>query len=128
MSDDIRNILDPSSTFSDEDVRKLLVYAQKKKSNVWDTIMFFRRHGQLQLGMDWLREQGDRYLCKLADVLPRLFNELDHMDEEKLQAPVFNIHQVGQLNPSASGVNNNYGMQPHATLIPLTPNSNTPKT
>lgn len=109
MTDDIRNILDPSCMFSDEDVHELLAYAQKKKSSVWDTVMFFRRHNQLQLAMDWLREQGDRRLRQLADVLPKLFAEQDRMDAE-VRSPsfVYHIQQVGQLNPSASDVNNNF--------------------
>lgn len=76
MTDAIRKRLDPGSTFSDEDVERLLDYAEKKRSGVWQTVMFFYHHNQLLLAMDWLREQGDKRLSKLADVLPRLFEEM----------------------------------------------------
>lgn len=128
MTNEIRNILDPSSTFSDEDVSRLLAHAQKKKNRVWETVMFFRRHNQVQLATDWLREQGDRKLCQLADVLPRLFEVLDRQGTEELTpTSVYNIQSVGQLNPSASDINNHYGRLTNPPIIPLTPNPNNRK-
>ena len=112
MTDDIRNILDPAGTFSDEDVRGLLAHAQKKKSRVWDTILFFRRHDQLPLAMDWLREQGDRKLRQLADVLPRYFEQLDKAPEP---TPTVAL----TINRNEAGVNQMYGQQANSTVVNL---------
>ncbi len=112
MTEDIRNILDPACTFSDEDVIGLLAHAQKKKSGVWDTILFFRRHDQLPLAMDWLREQGDRKLCQLADVLPRYFEQLDKAPEP---APTVAL----SINRNAASVNQVYGPQANSTVVNL---------
>lgn len=80
MTDSIRNLLDPGSTSSDDEALSLLAYAIKKKSLVWDMVLFLRRHGQLDLAIDWLREQGDKRLNRLAEILPRLFEELDQKE------------------------------------------------
>lgn len=109
MTDDLRNILDPASAFSDEDVMELLSHAQKKKVGVWPTIMFFRRHNQLNLAMDWLREQGDKKLCKLADVLPGLFAQLD----EKHVTPTVVINRNDQT------VQQTFKPQSKATVVNL---------
>lgn len=105
MTNDIRNILDPAFTFSDEDVIGLLAHAQKKRSGVWDTIQFFKRHGQLPLALDWLREQGDKKLCQLADVLPRYFEQLDKVPEA---TPTVAL----TINRNEAGVNQMYGSKP----------------
>lgn len=109
MIDDIRNILDPGSTFSEDDVLGLLAHAQKKKTNVWRTIMFFRRHNQLTLAMDWLREQGDKKLSQLADVLPKYFGELDR----KPATPLVSINKNEQI------VKQEYQAQSNAQVINL---------
>lgn len=109
MTDEIRNILDPASTLSDEDVRGLLAHAQKKKTGVWSTIMFFHRHNQLLLAMDWLREQGDKKLCRLADVLPRLFLQL----EAKPAAPTVSL----SINRNEHDVKEEFNQNSNATVI-----------
>lgn len=110
MTDEIRNILDPANTLSDEDVRGLLAHAKKKKGDVWDTVLFMYRHKHLDLALDWLRELGDKKLCRLADVLPRLFQQL----EEKPTAPMISfavnknekeVKQDFQSNSSATVIN-----------------------
>lgn len=107
MTDDIRNILDPSCMLSDDDVQLLLAHALKKKSEVWQMVLFLHRHHQLELAMDWLRELGDSKLYQLADVLPRLFEELDRQNAGgKHRGVNYYIRKVGQLNPSASDIKN----------------------
>lgn len=107
MTDEIRKILDPGCMLSDDDVQHLLTHALKKKSQVWQMVLFLHRHHQLELAMDWLRELGDTKLYQLADVLPRLFEELDRRNAGgKHQGANYYIQKVGQLNPSASGINN----------------------
>lgn len=109
MKDDIRNILDPGSTFSEDDVLGLLTHAQKKKTNVWGTIMFFRRHNQLTLALDWLREQGDKKLSQLADVLPKYFEEL----ECKPKTPMVGI----DIHKHEQGVTERFEAQSRAIVI-----------
>lgn len=87
MTDSIRNILDPGSTSSDDEVLSLLAYARKRKSEVLDTVLFLRRHGHSDLAMDWLREQGDKRLNRLAEILPHLFDKLD----QKAVSPMVSI-------------------------------------
>lgn len=111
MTDDIRNILDPANTLSDEDVKELLAHAKKKKSNVWDFVLYMHRHNQLVLALDWLREQGDKKLCRLADVLPRLFKQL----EEKPAQPVVSL----AINKNENDVKQDYQSNSNATVINL---------
>lgn len=109
MTDDIRNILDPANTLSDEDVKGLLAHAQKKKGNVWDLVLYMHRHNQLALALDWLREQGDKKLCRLADVLPRLFKQL----EEKPAAPMVSL----AVNKNEKDVKQDYHSNSGTTVI-----------
>lgn len=112
MTDDIRNILDPTSTFSDEDVKGLLAHAQKKKSGVWNMIQFLQRHDQLPLAMDWLREQGDKKLTQLADVLPKYYEQLEKAPEP---APTVAF----TINRNEASVNQMYGQQANSTVVNL---------
>lgn len=114
MTDDIRNILDPASSFSDEDVKGLLAHAQKKKSGVWNMIQFLQRHDQLPLAMDWLREQGDKKLSQLADVLPRYYEQLDKAPEPAL-TPTVSL----TVNRNEANVQQMYGQQANSTVVNL---------
>lgn len=97
MKDEIRNILDPASTHSEESALDLLHHAQKKNSKVWDTVMFLLRHNHPDLACTWLREQGDKKLTQLACVLPKLLDELA-------------IEKQTSLNKAESTtINNHYG-------------------
>lgn len=103
MTDSIRNILDPGSTSSDDEVLSLLAYARKRKSEVLDTVLFLRRHGHPDLAMDWLREQGDKRLNRLAEILPRLFDELD----QKAASPMVSIVRTDAPVKQEFGTNAN---------------------
>lgn len=98
MKEEIRNILDPASTLSEESVLGLLRHAKKKGSKVWDAALFLLRHNHPDLACSWLREQGDKKLNQLADVLPRLME-------------VLKIERQASQNKAGSTttINNHYG-------------------
>lgn len=52
MTDDIRNILDPASSFSDEDVKGLLAHAQKKKSELSGWTHILNCHFEIDLFLE----------------------------------------------------------------------------
>lgn len=110
MIDEIRNILDPGSAYSEEYVLELLQYARKfKGGDVWDAFVFIRQHGKLQDALDWLRTRGNKRLGQLADVLPKYLEEL----ERKPAMPLVSI------NKNEQGVKQEYQAQSNAQVINL---------
>lgn len=110
MIDDIRNILDPGSAYSEECVLELLQYARKLNGGVvWDAFEFMRQHGRLQDALDWLRTRGNKRLCQLADALPKYLAELDR----KPSTPLVSI------NKNEQGVRQEYQAQSNAQVINL---------
>lgn len=112
MKDEIRNILDPASTHSEESALDLLHHAQKKNSKVWDTVMFLLRHNHPDLACTWLREQGDKKLTQLADVLPKLLDELSRKDDQQPKTSIV-------INKNEQSVQQSYGGNSNCSVVNL---------
>lgn len=108
MIDEIRNILDPGSAYSEEYVHELLQYAKKLKGGaVWEAFLFMRQHAKLQVALDWLRTRGNKRLGQLADVLPKYIEEL----ERKPAGPLVSI------NKNEQGIEERFEAQSKPTVI-----------
>lgn len=111
MKEEIRNILDPASTLSEESVLGLLRHAKKKSSKVWDAALFLLRHNHPDLACSWLREQGDKKLIQLADVLPRLMEQLTPKNDPPQTSIV--------INKNEQNVQQSYGKGSNCPIINL---------
>lgn len=112
MKEEIRNILDPASTLSEESVLGLLRHAKKKSSKVWDAALFLLRHNHPDLACSWLREQGDKKLNQLADVLPRLMEQLTPKNDPPPQTSIV-------INKNEQSVQQSYGKGSNCPIINL---------
>ena len=112
MKEEIRNILDPASTHSEDSALDLLRHAQKKNSKVWDTASFLLRHNHPDLACTWLREQGDKKLNQLADVLPKLLEDLSRKDDPQPNTTII-------INKNEQSVQQTYGKDSNCPIFNL---------
>lgn len=114
MTDEIRNILKPSRTFSDEYVKELYGHAQKKKVSEWNFVSFLIDKGEVSLAVDWLRQQGDKKLRDLAEVLPEHLKKLK-AEETTPTPPVVNL----SISKNEKDVRQQYQYGSNSTVVNL---------